>query len=423
MTNAYAKWNDKGTSLRAPARPQLRTVDAVAAPRYARTPMQASDLRIALFSGNYNYVRDGANQALNKLMAHALSLGAKVRVYSPTTDTPAFPPVGDLVSVPAYPLPGSRSEYKFATGLPRAIRKDLEAFGPNIVHCAMPELLAHGAIKWAEKNDVPAVASAQTRFETYPRYYGMSFLEPAVIKLLTRFYNRFDAVLATGPMMADLLKSWGVHTPMRIWSRGVDHAKFNPGRRDLEWRRSIGIADDEVVVGFLGRLVLEKGLDVFAGAMQLLRDRGIPHRALIVGEGPARQWFEERVPEGVFTGLQAGEELARSVASMDIFFNPSVTETFGNVTLEAMASGVAVVAARTTGPVGLVEEGVSGILVEPGNGHVERYTDAIEQLIVDGEFRRSAGEAGHRIAQRFRWDLINQAAVDAYIEAAARHGL
>ena len=381
--------------------------------------MQASDLRIALFSGNYNYVQDGANQALNLLMSHALALGAKVRVYSPTTATPAFPPTGDLVSVPALPVPGGRGEYRFATGMPAKIRKDLEAFAPNLIHCSAPELLAHGAIKWAEKNDIPAVASAQTRFETYPRYYGLRFLEPAVIRMLTRFYNRFDAVLPTGPMMADLLRSWGVHAPMRIWSRGVNHDRFNLGKRDLAWRRSLGIADDEIVVGFLGRLVLEKGLDVFSDVMARLREGNVPHRALIVGEGPARQWFEERLPEGVFVGFQTGEDLARAVASMDIFFNPSVTETFGNVTLEAMASGLPVVAARTTGPVGLVEENVSGILIEPDDN--KGYADAITRLITDADFRRSAGAAGHAIAGRFRWDLINQTAIDSYLEAAARH--
>lgn len=395
-------------------------VDAAPRPVYSRAPMKASDLRVALFSGNYNYVKDGANQALNLLMQHVLDLGGKVRVYSPTTNTPAFAPVGDLVSVPGLPMPGGRSEYKFATGMSRKIRKDLEAFAPNLIHLSAPEFLGHAALRFAEKHDIARVATVHTRFETYPQYYGIGFLEPAVIKGLTRFYNRADAVMTPGPLLSAMLREWGVKTPMSIWSRGVDHAKFNPAKRDLAWRRSLGIADDEVAIGFLGRLVLEKGLGVFADVIGELEKRGVKHRVLVIGKGPAKDMFAARVPNAVFAGFQVGEALARAVASMDVFFNPSITETFGNVTLEAMASGVPVVAAYATGPVGMVEEGVSGILVQPDN--ISGYADAIQRFAEDDAFRLAAGEAGHRIAERYRWDLINQAAVDTYLEAIKRHG-
>ena len=103
--------------------------------------MQASDLRVALFSGNYNYVRDGANQALNLLVGFLLDKGVTVRVYSPTTNTPAFAPVGDLVSVPSWPVPGGREEYKFALRMGPKIRRDLESFKPNMVHISAPERL------------------------------------------------------------------------------------------------------------------------------------------------------------------------------------------------------------------------------------------------------------------------------------------
>lgn len=383
--------------------------------------MQPSDLRVALFSGNYNYVKDGANQALNLLVGHLLSKGVQVRVYSPTTDTPAFEPTGDLVSVPALPMPGGRGEYRFALGLTPKTRADLEAFKPNLVHISAPEFLAHGALKWAEKNDVVKVASVHTRFETYPQYYKIDFIVPWMIRKLTKFYNRHDQVLTTGQGMTDLLKSWGVTAPISIWSRGVDHQKFNPSKRDMAWRRSLGIADDEVVVGYLGRLVLEKGLDVFSEVIRRLEERGVKHHVLVVGEGPAREWFAERVPTAVFAGFQIGEGLARAVASMDVFFNPSVTESFGNVTLEAMASGVAVVAARSVGPIGLVEEGVNGILVDPDN--TDAFADAIARFAENDDFRYAAGGAGHAISRAYNWEAINQAALDAYLEAMARKGL
>lgn len=380
--------------------------------------MQASDLRVALFSGNYNYVRDGANQALNMLAGHLLRQGVKIRVYSPTTDTPAFPPTGDLVSVPALPMPGGRGEYKFAWRLPRETKDDLAAFAPHIVHVSAPEVLGHRAVSWARENGIPTLASLHTRFETYPQYYNIGFLEPMMIRALTRFYNRVDQVMTPGRSTADILRSWGVTTPIGIWARGVDHDRFDPARRNLEWRRALGIADDQFAVGFLGRLVLEKGLDIFADVCGALRVRGVPHKVLVIGDGPARDWFAERVPEAVFAGFQKGDDLGRAVASMDVLFNPSVTETFGNVTLEAMAAGVPVVAARATGAVDLIDDSVNGFLVPPRD--VNAYADAIAQLIADPALHKSAGAAGHAKAKAYQWDAINQVVLDTYLEVIAR---
>ena len=130
--------------------------------------MQATDLRVALFSGNYNYTRDGANQALNLLVGHLLSRGVKVRVYSPTSRHPAFPPTGDLVSVPSIKLPGGRAEYKLARGLPASVRRDLDAFAPNLIHVSAPEILGHRAVSYARKKGDPLSSPPyHTRFETY----------------------------------------------------------------------------------------------------------------------------------------------------------------------------------------------------------------------------------------------------------------
>ncbi|MDP1026519.1 glycosyltransferase family 1 protein [Sphingomonas sp. KR1UV-12] len=378
----------------------------------------ATDLRVALFSGNYNYTRDGANMSLNLLVGHLLAQGVKVRVYSPTASRPAFTPTGDLVSVPAIPLPGGRSEYRLARGLPASVRRDLEAFAPNIVHVSAPELLGHAAVRWAEKNRVTCVASFHTRFETYASYYGAGFVEPLLIALMRRFYNRFDRVLVPSPSMIALLEQWGVTAPMSIWSRGIDHDRFRPDRRDLAWRRSLGIGDGEIAIGFLGRLVKEKGLDVFAQVAQELGRRGVPHKVLVIGKGPAEDWFAREVPEAVFAGYQSGDDLGRAVASMDIFFNPSVTETFGNVTTEAMAAGVPVVAARATGAVDLVVDGKTGFLVSPRD--VAGYADAIGKIVGDPALRRAMGEAGRDRADGYRWDTANAAVLDAYFEVVAR---
>ena len=386
----------------------------------ASLPPSATDLRVALFSGNYNYVRDGANQALNLLVGHLLGKGARVRVYSPTVARPAFVPTGDLVSVPALPLPFGRDEYRMARGLPGSIRRDLAAFAPNIVHVSAPELLGHRALSWGRRNAVATVASLHTRFETYPRYYGMKLLERPVERLLTRFYNRSDEVLVPTPGMADILHRWGVTTPIDIWSRGVDHDRFAPARRDPAWRRQLGIGDRDVAIGFLGRLVKEKGLDVFAQVAAALTARGVPHKILVIGDGPARDWFAGQVPDAIFAGFQRGEALGRAVASMDVFFNPSVTETFGNVTLEAMAAGVPVVAARATGACDLVDEGTTGFLVPPRDAGA--YADAIARIVARPCLRDTMGMAGHAKAAGYRWDSVNQAVLDAYLRLIARQG-
>lgn len=375
--------------------------------------MDASSLRIALFSGNYNYVRDGANQALNRLVGYLLKSGATVRVYSPTIETPAFPPTGDLVSVPSMPLPGGRGEYRFALGMSGSVKRDLKAFAPNLVHVSAPDFLGHRAISFARKRNIPVIASMHTRFETYPRYYGLAFLEPAVEAIMRRFYRRCDAVVAPSESMAQLLRDRRMSYNVGIWARGIDGDIFHPGRRDMGWRRALGIPDDVPAIGFLGRLVMEKGLDVFSDAIDTLKKRQVRHSVMIVGDGPAREWLQGRLPDAVFTGFQGGSDLGRAVASMDMLFNPSITETFGNVTLEAMACGVPVIAAKATGSENLVGDHVTGRLIKPGA--VSTFADALGDYCVDPALRVRHGRAGTEASARFGWDRINQALVDTYL--------
>jgi phosphatidylinositol alpha 1,6-mannosyltransferase len=374
--------------------------------------MDVTDLRIALFSGNYNYIRDGANQALNRLVEYLLRRGAAVRIYSPTVAEPAFPPNGEVVHIPSLSIP-RRKEYKFPVRLPRSVRRDIKEFRPNVFHVASPDMLGHRAVTLAHRMDVPVVASVHTRFETYFRYYGLAFLEPVMEAILRRFYRRCDAIFAPSDSMAQLLRDQRMSYNVGIWTRGIDRGIFNPGRRDMEWRRALGIGDDEPVIGFVGRLVMEKGLDVFAETIDCLERRQVRHKVLVVGEGPAQDWFQRRLPDAVFVGFQQDADLGRAVASMDLLFNPSVTETFGNVTLEAMAAGQPVVAAIATGSQSLVEDKVTGRLVRAGA--IEGFAAALEAYCRDPELRESAGRAGCEASLRYGWDQVNQALVDSYI--------
>ena len=378
--------------------------------------MQVADLRIALLSGNYNYVRDGANKAQNRLVKTLLDQGAQVRVYAPVVANPAFPPTGPLVGIPSLPVPG-RGEYRIPLGLGRAARADLARFDPHIVHVSSPDRASRQAAAWGRAHGRPVVATVHTRFETYPRYYGLGFTEPLIEAWLRRLYSRCDTLLVPSPTMVDVLRGQRMNRHVEIWSRGVEKSVFHPGARDLAWRRDIGLADEPPVIGFLGRLVLEKGLEVFAATLAALRQRGVPHQAMVIGEGPAREWFAQRTPQAVFTGFLAGEQLGRAVASMDVLFNPSVTETFGNVTLEAMAAGIPTVAARATGSSGLVEHGVSGQLVEPGN--IAAFADALEVYCRDPALARAHGAAAAARAEPYDWESINLCVAQTYLRLIA----
>ena len=376
--------------------------------------MKASDLRIALFSGNYNYIRDGANQALNRLVGTLLEQSAAVRVYSPTTDTPAFPPTGDLVSIPSipFPVPG-RSEYRFPIKLSAQVRQDINHFRPNLIHVSSPDIVGRRAVSYAHDHHIPVVASMHTRFETYLRYYKMGFLEPLMVADLRRFYRRCDAIVAPSESMAEEMRAQGMADHIGIWSRGIDRARFNPARRDNAWRQSLGITDDDIVIGFLGRVVMEKGLDVFCDSLTRLKKCGVAHKILIIGDGPARDWLAKQLPEARFVGFQEGEALGRAVASMDVLFNPSITETFGNVTLEAMACAIPVVAADATGSRSIIDHGVTGQLVAPGS--IEGFADALERYCTDEALRQTHAAAAQAATERYDWGRVNQALIDIYL--------
>lgn len=381
-------------------------------------PPALSALRIAFVSGNYNCLRDGANRAQNMLVRYLLEHGAQVRVYSPTCDTPAFEPAGHLVSIPSTPLPFGRKEYRMAWRLPRTIREDIAAFAPNLFHISLPLLHGRSALKLARHMGVPAVAAMHTRFETYPRYYGLGFMERPLLAVLRRFYQACDHVVAPCESAARTMEAQDMHSQVGIWARGVDPEVFHPDRRDMAWRREQGFADDQPVIAFLGRLVLEKGLNDFAAAIARLRRENPAFGVLVIGDGPARAQFEQALGGiAVFAGYQQGAGLARAIASADILLNPSSTEAFGNVSLEAMASGVPVIAADATGNSNIVIDGLTGALIPPGD--IDGYTGALLRYLADPLLRKAHAFNATAHSQSFTWDRASEGIARIYLAAIA----
>ena len=368
-------------------------------------------MRIALFSGNYNYLREGANQALNQLVGYLENVaGHRVRVYSPVTNTPAFEPAGTLVPVASVRLP-VRGEFQLALGLPRETKRDIEQFAPDIFHVSTPDILGTRAQSFAGRAGVPVVASLHTLFETYPAYYGVGWARPAVEAHLRRFYRRSAHVFAPTPSLVAEMKRMRGDDCSSIWSRGIDRTLFNPGRRSIEWRRDRGIADHEIVVLFFGRLVLEKGVSIFVAVLQALQQRGLPVRPLVVGGGPALDAFD--VLSGVVTtGHLVGESLACAVASADIMLTPSTTETFGNVVLEAMASALTVVSADAPSARALIDDRQTGFLLPARD--VKHFVATIGELATDGTLRRNVGASALIASAAYSWEAASASVERVY---------
>jgi glycosyltransferase involved in cell wall biosynthesis len=324
-------------------------------------------------------------------------------VDAPTVDDPALAHTGTLVPVPSLPAPG-RSEYRLSLGITPSVREDLETFAPTLYHIATPDLLGHQALRRAQSTETPVVASYHTHFSSYLKYYHLGLLEAPVWSYLRSFYNRCRQVYVPTYTMAEVLREHGITSEFRFWPRGVNTDRFTPVRRSMRWRQAHGTGDDEVVVAFVSRLVREKGLDVYADVIERLERRNVPHRSLVVGDGPARDALKARLPNTTFAGFLEGENLAQAYASSDVFLFPSDTETFGNVTLEAMASGLPTVCADAAGSRDLVDDGTTGRLCPPGD--VDAFAEAACELIADASLRDRMSTAAFERAQDFTWSNV-----------------
>lgn len=369
--------------------------------------------RVAVFTGAYDHIADGVALTVNHLVEHLEDRGIPARVFAPTVDDPALDHSGSLVPVPSLPLPG-RSDYRFSLGLTPSVRSELEEFDPTLYQISTPDFLGLQALYRARSRGVPVAGTYHTHFASYLKYYRLSAMEPVVWRYLRHFYSRCDHVYVATETMEDELRSHGIESGVRLWRRGIDIERFRPSRASPAWRRSLGIAEDEVVVVLVSRLVREKGLRTYAEVIERLEAREVPHRSMIVGDGPEREALEGRLPDTIFTGFLDGRELARAYASADVFLFPSETETFGKVTLEAMASGLPAVCADAPGSRDLVRDGTTGLLCPAGD--IAEFTESVGRLVTDPSLRREMGGAARRRARTFSREKVLDRVIGYYDE-------
>lgn len=244
-----------------------------------------------------------------------------------------------MASVPLPRYPGLR------VGLPARSRlvRHWRTRTPDAVYVATEGPLGHSALAAARRLGIRACTGFHTRFDDFVRHYGIAWMSPLVFAGLRRFHNQAAATLVPTRELATFLQDRGFRN-VRVLRRAVDTALFDPCHRDLELRTHWGVAEHALAVVHVGRLAAEKNLDLAVQAFRAIAGTQPDARFIIVGDGPERARLAAAHPDFIFAGVRRGADLARHYASADLFLFPSTTETFGNVTLEALASGVPLVA-------------------------------------------------------------------------------
>ncbi len=237
---------------------------------------------------------------------------------------------------------------------------------PDLVHVATEGPLGWSALQAARKLRLPVSTDFRTNFHAYSRHYGMGWLHKPIAAYLRKFHNQAHCTMVPTPGLQHDLAALGFER-LLVVARGVDTQRFMPARRDAALRAQWGVQPDDLVVLSVGRLAAEKNLPLLALAFEAMQAVNPRCRLVVVGDGPEREAFQQRCPQAIWVGSQTGDALADHYASADVFLFPSLTETYGNVTPEAMASGLAVLAFDYAAAAELIRHGHNGLLAPLGD--------------------------------------------------------
>ena len=273
------------------------------------------------------------------------------------------------------------------------------------------------ALQAAQQLKLPVVSDFRTNFHACSRHYGVAWLRNPIMVYLRKFHNRTACTMVPTEGLRAELQASGFKG-LRVVSRGVDARLFDPARRSDALRQSWGAGPQDMVVMCVGRLAAEKNLGVLLAAFEAMRAVDPALRLVLVGDGPERAALQQRCPDAVFAGLRRGGDLAAHYASADLFLFPSVTETFGNVLPEAMASGLAVVGYDYAAAGQLVRHGVNGLLVRFDDA--ADFVGTAQRLAGNLAHVRALGAQGRITAGRLDWGRIVEAIEIEYAAALAQ---
>lgn len=302
-------------------------------------------LHFCLVTETYPPEINGVAMTLHRLVKGMIDRGHKVSLIRPRQsvhDRPGCSRVPEQTLVPGIPIPGYQG-LRFGLPVGKHLRRLWGTSRPDIIYVATEGPLGMSALRQAEKLNIPVVSGFHTNFHSYTSHYHIGFLSRLILSHLRNFHNRTRTTLVPGKDLQQQLQQARFNN-VQILSRGVDCSLFNPDRRDQKLRQMWDVRDDQYVVLYVGRLATEKNLDLFIRTYRAMQQRVADLRCVMVGDGPLYRSLQQNNPDIIFCGMHTGRSLASHYASADMFLFPSETETFGNVTLEAMASGLVVVA-------------------------------------------------------------------------------
>ena len=304
-------------------------------------------------------------------------------------DRDAAPPEGTLLvngaALPRYP------GLRFGMPAPLRLARHWQAKRPDAVYIATEGPLGWSALRCARRLGIPVATGFHTRFDEYLPDYGVAWLQAAALRWMRRFHNQADATLVPTRELQAFLALEGFER-VRLLARAVDSQQFDPAKRDVSLRADWGIEGHGFAAIYVGRIAAEKNLGLAVNAFRRIQQQRPKARFVLVGDGPAREKLAQDNPDFLFCGIQRGEALSRHFASGDLFLFPSRSETFGNVTLEAMASGVATVAFDYGAAHEYLRDGENGAAVDSDAS----FVDAAVRLAGDDALR---GALGRQAAQ------------------------